>query len=382
MRQCMRLFSPCALVLGVLTSGSPVRGATAADAAESSSSKVLDVRPPRAFTRLVSSLEPMLQAAGESEWSAARLHAVLGNSFSFEMRQGGGKVWQEANLDWDLFFKTRPEVEFGCKIDRFQTDQQDEESVAHKTKVAAWKAVRASIDRGVPAVAMSPMSERPGGPRDWGLVVGYDTADETYVIRRNNGDIRARFDEIGQPAPKASFCVLVYRGPGSGTSDDTHERALERAIAFSQGTGYEAQGARFDVDARGLAAFELWQQAIESGETAAADQQHPGSEGEIPDAQYHAAEVRGLRGYAADYLRELVVVFPSAAEELTAAASRYDDVVGVASALHRLFHNARAAGELTPVSRRQAAELIGRALTSERQAIAHIEAALVLIADG
>lgn len=222
---------PVALVV-LLQLGTPGWSATEAASTQMQTTRVLDVGPAHAFTRLVSALHPMLQAAGHAEWSSARLQAGLGNAFSFEMRNGGGKVWQEGNLDWGLFLQTRPELEFGCQIERFQLDEADKQSVALQTETAAWEAVRASIDQGVPAVALCPMSALPGAPRDWGLLVGYDVSQETYTIRRHSGEIRVRFDEI--------------------------------AVAFAHGTAYDPQEVHFHVDARGFDAYELWQQAVVS----------------------------------------------------------------------------------------------------------------------
>lgn len=87
---------------------------------DSHSRKVLDVKPSSGFTRAVSALHPMLQAAGEVDWSTARLHGVLGNSFSFEMRKGGGKVWQEANLEW---WNRLPALELGDPGPPFSGEQ-------------------------------------------------------------------------------------------------------------------------------------------------------------------------------------------------------------------------------------------------------------------
>ena len=66
------------------------------------SRRVLDIEHTPHFHRLPGAFHDMLLAAGQSAWSPARINAVLGIAFSFEMRKGGGKVWQEANLDWDL----------------------------------------------------------------------------------------------------------------------------------------------------------------------------------------------------------------------------------------------------------------------------------------
>ena len=147
--------------------------------------KVLDIERTRVWTRIISAFHDMLRAPGQTEWSPARLQGVLGNAFSFEMKKGGGDVWQEGNLDWWLVFETRPEEELGCRIQRFQTRQGDTDpDESRKIKAAAWDAVRASIDRGIPAAAWAPMYLKEDSARDWGLLVGYDEADESYIVRR------------------------------------------------------------------------------------------------------------------------------------------------------------------------------------------------------
>ena len=175
--------------------------------------KVLDIERTKVWTRIISAFHDMLRAPGQTEWSPARLQGVLGNAFSFEMKKGGGDVWQEGNLDWWLVFETRPEAELGCRIQRFQARQGDTDpDESRKIKADAWDAVRASIDRGIPAAAWAPMYPKEDSARDWGLLVGYDEADESYIVRRRGGEFGVRYDEIGDVGPPEDFCVFVYDG--------------------------------------------------------------------------------------------------------------------------------------------------------------------------
>ena len=339
--------------------------------------KVLDIERTPRFTRLEGALHDMLQTAGRTEWTSARLQGVLGNAFSFEMRKGGGMVWQEGNLDWGLFFEEKPEFEPVSRIRRYQTRPGDGSATSSRVKAAAWKAVRASIDRGIPVAALCPMSPEEDAARDWGLLVGYDEADESYTIRRHGGEFTARYDAIGH----AEFCVLVYEGPGPDVADSIHVAALQNAVAFARGRRYDPRGAAFDVDARGFAALELWREAIETGTEASPEQEHPGSDGIVRDSQYHAGELRALRGYAAAYLRELVELFPVAASELEKGAAQYDRVVEASGGLQAVFNGANEEGALGADARATASELIGSALEAERGAIASIEAALALMGE-
>ena len=325
---------------------------------EKHSLKVLDIQRTTVFTRLAGALHDMLQAAGQTEWSPARLQGVLGNAFSFEMRNGGGMVWQEGNLDWWSFFESRPELEFGCRILRFQARQGDAQGEIARTKAAAWEAVRVSIDQGVPAAALCPMSPQQNAARDWGLLIGYDEADATYTIRRHGGEFKFRFDAIGHAEPKELFCVLVYDGREPDATTDVHIRALQNAVAFANGTRYDPNGAAFHVDARGFAAYELWREAIETG-TSAFDQRHPRSVGPVGDSDYHAGELRVLRRYAAAYLRELVDIFPAAAADLERAARHYDQVVDASARLSALCGREKEVGVFSADARIEASALIG-----------------------
>lgn len=207
---------------------------------DSHSRKVLDVRPARAFTRAVNALYPMLQTAGEPDWSIERLHGVLGNSFSFEMRKGGGKVWQEANLEW---WNTLPALELGIPVRRIEGNKGSD--LTDITE-AAWEAVRASIDRGVPAVGLCPMSPRPGAAHDWGLLVGYDTSDKTYTVRRRHEDFQVKFDEIVY----SRFCVLIYDPTKKVDAARVNAEALRNAVAFAKGTRFTSEGYKYPVDPR------------------------------------------------------------------------------------------------------------------------------------
>jgi len=342
--------------------------------------KVLDIQRTEVWTRIISAFHDMLRAPGKTEWSPARLQGVLGNAFSFEMRKGGGDVWQEGNLDWWLVFETRPEEGLGCRIQRFQARQGDTDHVeSRKIKAAAWDAVRTGIDRGIPAAAWAPMSPGEDSARDWGLLVGYDEADKTYVVRRRGGEFGVRYDAIGDVDPPGLFCVLVYDGSEQGDVPSTHIKALRNAIAFANGTRYDADKAPIKVDARGFAAFELWRDVMDSGARPDPGQRHPRSQGIVKDTRSHAGVLASLRRYAAAYLRELTEVFPVAASELRSAAGHYIRVSKAAGKLHAICERAGDADILADGARAEASRLISTALQAERDAIEGVKAALALI---
>jgi beta-lactamase regulating signal transducer with metallopeptidase domain len=342
---------------------------------EKHTSKVLDIERTRVWTRIITAFYDMLKAAGHTEWSPARLQGVLGNAFSFEMRKGGGKLWQEGNLNWWLVFENRPEEDFGCRINRFQVREDDTTEEINRVQTAAWDAVRASIDKGIPVAAWAPMQPKKKTARDWGLLVGYDTADQTYTIGRRGGTFTYRYDEIGDNI----FCVLVYEGPEPVDLANVHVKALKNAVLFSKGTRYDTKKPALKVDARGFAAYELWRDAIESGVGAPPEQRSPKSDGLIEDSHWHAGDLRQIRHNAANYLREIVDILPAAAVQLEGAAGLYDRIVETSKSLEAIFENAKKSGELTAAARTEASGLITTALQTEKSAIAAIETALAVI---
>ena len=109
------------------------------------------------LSTLISVLHPILQSAGQTEWSTDRLRGVTGHAFA------------KADLDVDL-----PAL-----------------------KAEARDAVRASLQKGIPALAWQAMSleqKASGfGAGSWGMLAGCDDTDETYTVRHkmaNPGRVR------------------------------------------------------------------------------------------------------------------------------------------------------------------------------------------------
>ena len=342
--------------------------------AEQNTSKVLDIGPTPSGSTAVGALHAMLRRAGHSQWSTERLQGVLGHAFSFAMREGAGKVWQESNLDWGRFFDMLPEV--GYRFQRFEATQRGSDRDFSKLKANAWAAVRASIDRGIPAAAWCPMSpeQKADGVKayEWGLLLGYDESDETYTVRHRNisGGREAftvRYDAIGHIDSVEWFCVLVYDGPEPVDAKGTHLTALRNAVAFANGTRFEPEDILYPADARGFAAYGLWREAIESGVAAP------------KHSQYHAGELRAFRGHAASYLRELVDIFPDVAADLEAGAAHYDRLIETSAKLHDFCAGYRDAEVFPEDTGVEAAAMVAAALQAERDAIARIEAALAVL---
>ena len=339
----------------------------------SESRKVLDIKPSKAFTRAVNGLHPMLLAAGETNWSPERLHAVLGTSFTYAMRKGGGKVWQEANLEW---WNSLPALDLGIPVRRIEGKESPD---LLATKEAAWDAVRAQIDQGIPVAAFCPMSSKPGGAHDWGLIVGYDTSDKTYTVRRRHEDFQVKFDKLGQTKPGGRFCVLIYDPTKQADSAGVDTEALRNAVAFANGTRFTPDGYSYPVDANGFAALKLWHDDILAETPIPAEQGSLRSGGFFADSHYNSEELRNSRRYCANYLREIASVYTTASSNLEKAASHYNRVSAAAKQLGLVFHRAKGTDTLSKADRAEAAGLIATALQEERSAIASIESALAIL---
>ena len=273
----------------------------------------VDVAPtePHRGTTLASSLEPVMHTLGRTGWTPARIQGVLGHSFHFQMTEGGGVVYHD-NLDWSLGLKVLPEMAEYRSYEATRENSGEERAAAVRE---ARDAVRASLDRGVPAMVWNPRTaaqREAGHPGShgvcWGIIVGYDEAQETYSIRHPfvwQGDYTVRWDEVGEWMGSEWFSVMVFDGAKSADDRELHRMALENAVSFADGTRLGKH-----KWAQGFDAYELWLDAFASAD--------------LPDfTHYHARILSWRRELAAEYLRDLAGIFEAAREPLEEAAGHY-----------------------------------------------------------
>jgi hypothetical protein len=338
-------------------------------------SKVLEYEPLPNMSTIVEALRGVFQGAEQEDWSAPTLQGIFGHAFNFNMKRGAGEVWQEDYLDYHGgFFETLPEIpQFRILLARQARKDGDFTSL----KTEAWDAVRESIDRRIPAIAWQPMSceQKAAGVRAgaWGLLVGYDGADETYAVRHqyHKGGQEAftvRYDAIGHSDPSEWFCVLVYEGPADVDLGHIHIRALRNAIAFSEGTRSESADYR-EVSGRGLAAYELWLDAFETEDVSA------------EQSKIHAFKLTRYREHAKDYLHELVDIYPEAASELNQTAALYDREFSATNRLEDFCSASENEGGFTSKSRSEAHTILHEAMEAEHAATSKIKECLVVLTE-
>ena len=148
------------LCLAVLLSPLAQRNGSS-DAKKMAEKNVLNgVKPVQGDSTFIGTLHPMLKAAGE-EWSTPRLTGTFGHAFSFSMKIGDGTVWQQANIDWWLLWEMIAHI--GYEFQEFQVVRNGKQPAPtpkelQSIKDQTYEKVKASIDRGIPAIAWQPMT--------------------------------------------------------------------------------------------------------------------------------------------------------------------------------------------------------------------------------
>ncbi len=335
---------------------------------------MVDVSPamPHQGTTLASCLCSLLQAVGRPEWTMARLQGVLGHAFQFDMNEGGKHVNHD-HFDWGPALDLLPQI---AQFRTFMSSEQDGDIELAALKREVRDAVLAGLQQGVPALAWSPMSREIAASHHhgvcWGLVIGYDAADETYTIRHPfvEGAYYVRYDEIGHAEPEESIWVMVYDRPSAADERETHLTALRNAVAYAHAKRYaeaDERNANRRATPHGFAAYDVWQQAFKSADVP------------VNGTHHHLEMLMYRRVAAAVYLRELAGFFPEAGKQLEAAATHYDHEMDLLNPLHDLCDTACERQAWHAEDRAEARRLLGDALQADREAIACIEAALASI---
>lgn len=339
-----------------------------------------------AASALAGAIHGVCRAAGVN-YSLARIKSLLGYPFHFCIKPNGAYTEHHSVVEWQLFFAVLDRLGFETQhFQAYLTDQYTHlngtdnvpPTDAEQKKLCdeTWEAVCTSIDRGVPAVAWSPMTEeqKEEGFRafEWGLLAGYDQNQHTYTVHhrwRSNDAFTVPYDGFGHIDDAGWYYVIVF---GEHTPPDERALAkvtLEEAVAYANGTRYDKDACCYPVAGVGFAAYEVWRDALAKG---------------LPDTRSirsNASELKFNRQSAALFLRETMSHCDDAvAQVLSDAAACYDMEV---AALGEVRNAARAAyedGEYTSIHQRQVLSGVSAALAADKLAIGHIESALAMMA--
>ncbi|MBT4498789.1 MAG: sigma-70 family RNA polymerase sigma factor [Gemmatimonadetes bacterium] len=334
---------------------------------------------------LVGSLHGICNAAG-NDYSLAKVNSLLGYSFHFCIRPEGAVTEHHSVIEWALFFNVLDRLGFATQhfeaylakdwhhSNGTRAPQPPTTDELAKLREDTWSAVRASIDRGIPAIAWSPMTtaqkEERVGAFEWGLLVGYDEDQQTYTVHhrwRSNKPFTVPYDEFGYNDAAQWYYVIVF---GDHTPPDERAitvAALEDAVSYARGTHYDKDVCCYPVAAVGFAAYEVWRGALVAG---------------LPDAasvRHNAGELKFNRQQAAEFLRESADLFDApVAQELSDAAACYDMEVTALTEVRDIARAAYEAGEFSATHRREAVSGVAAACEAEKLAIGHIQSALAI----
>ena len=362
------------LTIGVIGDACAHEDITDTKTKDGSMNVMADVHPvkPHGGTSLASSLCPLIQSAGGQDWSLSRLMGVMGHAFQFEMKDGGGWIMHD-HLDWEEALDFLPYI---AQFQEFNAIQGKTDADLPTLWREARDAVRASLNRGVAAMAWSPLSpEMKAGPGPhpvcWGLIVGYNDIEETYTVRHPwvPDTYTVRYDAIGPGDHNSWFNVKVFEQHSTPDQRILHVTALRNGVAYAHGTRSDGDHHHADrpPNPQGFLAYEAWRTAFESSDVP------------LEPARHHADMIKQKRREAAGYVRELAPLFPEASEQFKAAATHYDRELESLKPLHDLCIAAFEKESITADERAEAQRLIGDALEADREAIAQIEAALKIL---
>ena len=336
--------------------------------------KILEgVKPTQGDSTFVGTLHPTLKAAG-GDWSIPRLSGTFGHAFSFSIKIGDGAVWQQANIDWWLLWDMITSI--GYEFQEFQVVLQGKQLVPTPTELQnikdrTWEAVKTSIGQGIPAIAWQPMTveQRDSGVSayGWALLVGYDETEKTYTVRHQDytTEYNVPYDQFGFTDSVNWYCVMILAEKKPFDRMALEVKSLKHAVAFAHGTRFDLKKAPYAVDALGFAAYELWKQALESGDV------------DVGFTEHAAWILWEMRKNAAAYLREITDHFPEVSSRaLSDAAVFYDEEI---KAIVKLVNICKEHKSFTTPMRQEAVTALNAALEAEKKAIGKIEEALAAL---
>lgn len=325
----------------------------------------VDIKPAKSGDTLPACIVPLMSTIDRPDWDVPFVEGVLGHAFHFEMKAGGKHVMHD-HIDWGSALGYLPS-KFG-QTQKFGANKKSKDVDLVTLKKEARDAVRASLARGIPALVWQPMSVEMKKNHHhaycWGLIVGYNERDETYTVRHPfvTDTYTVKYDAIGHADPVEWFNVRIFTPTQEPDARKMHHKALRMAVksATDNGKGKITHG---------LAAYELWQKAFDASDIP------------LEPSRHHAETLKQRRESAASYIRKLTKVFPEAAESLQTSATHYDQELEALNPLYDLLVSAKKQKQITSEERAKAADLINKALISERAAITSIENALALLSE-
>lgn len=304
-----------------------------------------------------------LRAAGK-ETTLSSLMGLTGMAFQFTVDESVDDSGPTHVMDWGAWFRALTRL--GCEVTVFNAQlkslspgmKTNTEAEFRACQSEAWDAARASLDRGVPAIAWMPITVEQkaiGEGCEYALLTGYDAKAGEYQVRvPGRAPWTIRWDGFGRADPVNWFNVIVFGAVRKEEDPESVREALRFAVAHARGTH----------PGHGLGAFTTWRQALDAGR--------------LPDdrAPRAAHWQREARDHAAAFLRENAGHIPEATPSLSEAARHYGEVARAWQQYLGVYAEPEPAKGDAAVRRDAARRHLAAAEAAEQAAVTALERAL------
>jgi len=199
---------------------------------------------PDATGYLFSFAKSLACAVKNSPWSEYTEDIVATSGFAFRMWVSKDLCTSATSI-WD-FSSQKRWVENGGLICIYVGRYWDQEHIEEEKRLEAIKIIKASIDRGIPAVSWDI------GVPEWGLITGYDDDSQMFYIlpintEKSDPAINMPYDALGKrEIPILS--VLTITGGSSKAKEDILRDTMKLAV-------HHLKGKEWCENAKGLDAY-------------------------------------------------------------------------------------------------------------------------------
>jgi len=199
---------------------------------------------PDATGYLFSFVKSLACAVKNSPWPEYTEDIVATSGFAFRMWVSKD-LCPSATSIWD-FSNQKRWVENGGLICDYVGRYWDQEHIEEEKRLEAIKIIKASIDRGIPAVSWDI------GVPEWGLITGYDDDSQMFCIlpintEKSDPAVNMHYDVLGKrEIPILS--VLTITGCSAKATDDILRDTMKLAV-------HHLKGREWCENAKGLDAY-------------------------------------------------------------------------------------------------------------------------------
>ncbi|MGE0709641.1 MAG: hypothetical protein AB7N76_24005 [Planctomycetota bacterium] len=232
---------------------------------------------PARLSGLIGAVEACIAAAGRP-LAPDVLAGLFGHAFESSYALGGAELWNAGVIEWSLHARGLGRLGLGLEGADLVSNNPAVRPIPSDGERAAalrqaWEQVRASVARGVPALAWSPMSaaQRDAGLGAfcWGILEGVDEGSGEYLVHHAQaGRFRVHHAALGRVDAVQWLSVTTFGAPtGADEARAAHEAIVDGAALLAGELPSADQPARAEVLRHGTAALDAWADEVAQGGT-------------------------------------------------------------------------------------------------------------------